>query len=401
MLAESRGSAACPSPSRRGEEGNSSFLTKRIAAAAIDGILRSMRLFLSGDVMTGRGIDQILPHPNDPAIHEDYLKSAADYVALAERASGPIPRGVPPAYIWGDALAEIERRSPDLRIVNLETALTARGRPEPKGINYRMNPANVACLTAAGIGCCVLANNHVLDWGEDGFADTLAALEGAGIVAAGAGRDAETAWRPAILPAPGGRLLVFAVGCASAGVPASWAADPQRPGVARIGEADDESARRIARHVESWRKPGDTVVVSIHWGGNWGYAIPGEHRRFATILAAEAGVDIVHGHSSHHPIALETVDGRPVLYGCGDFINDYEGISGYEAYRPDLSLAYVIDIGDGPTRVTMVPFRMRRFRLERATAADAKWLAQRLDRECRRLGSRIALDGDGCLVLQA
>ncbi|KAB2868757.1 MAG: CapA family protein [Bauldia sp.] len=223
----------------------------------------------------------------------------------------------------------------------------------------------------------------------------------AGIVAAGAGRDAETAWRPAILPAPGGRLLVFAVGCASAGVPASWAADPQRPGVARIGEADDESARRIARHVESWRKPGDTVVVSIHWGGNWGYAIPGEHRRFATILAAEAGVDIVHGHSSHHPIALETVDGRPVLYGCGDFINDYEGISGYEAYRPDLSLAYVIDIGDGPTRVTMVPFRMRRFRLERATAADAKWLAQRLDRECRRLGSRIALDGDGCLVLQA
>ncbi|HHZ10457.1 MAG TPA: CapA family protein, partial [Rhizobiales bacterium] len=176
-----------------------------------------MRLFLTGDVMTGRGIDQILPRPNDPAIHEDFLKSAEDYVALAERASGPIPRAAAPGYIWGDALGEIGRRRPDLRIVNLETAVTARGRPEPKGINYRMNPANIACLTAAGIDCCVLANNHVLDWGVDGLSDTLAALAAAGIAGAGAGLDEEAAWRPAILDAPGGRLLVLAVGCASAG----------------------------------------------------------------------------------------------------------------------------------------------------------------------------------------
>lgn len=376
-------------------------MTKRIAAAGDSGFSRSMRLFLSGDVMTGRGIDQILPRPNDPAIHEGFLKSAADYVALAERASGPIPRAVAPGYIWGDALAEIDRRGPDLRIVNLETAVTARGLPEPKGINYRMNPANIACLGAAKIDCCVLSNNHVLDWGEDGFADTLAALDAAGIAVAGAGRDREAAWRPAILPAPGGRLLVFAVGSASAGVPAHWAAGPGRPGVARIGEADDAGARRVARTVMRWRRPGDRVVVSIHWGGNWGYAVPEEHRRFAGILVAEAGVDLVHGHSSHHPIALERVGGRPVLYGCGDFVNDYEGISGYEAYRPDLSLAYFVDLGGAEAEVTMVPFRMRRFRLERATAADARWLAERLDRECRRLGAGVSLDAEDCLVLQA
>lgn len=351
--------------------------------------------------MTGRGIDQILPRPNDPAIHESFLKSAEDYVALAERASGAIPRAVAPGYIWGDALAEIERRSPDLRIVNLETAVTARGRPEPKGINYRMNPANLACLGVAKIDCCALANNHVLDWGEDGLADTLAALDDAGIATAGAGRDGEAAWRPAILPVSGGRLLVFAVGCASAGVPAHWAAGAGKPGVARIGEADDASAGRVTRTVLRWRKPGDRVVVSIHWGGNWGYAVPDEHRRFARILVAEAGVDLVHGHSSHHPIALERVDGRPVLYGCGDFVNDYEGISGYEAYRPDLSLAYFVDLGAADTEVTMVLFRMRRFRLERAGAADAQWLAQRLDGESRRFGARIALDAEDCLVLQA
>lgn len=364
-------------------------------------MLRAMKLFLSGDVMTGRGIDQILPQPNNPAIHEDFLKSAEDYVALAERTAGPIPRAVSPDYIWGEALAEIERCGPDLRIINLETAVTGGGQPEPKGINYRMNPANLACLGASKIDCCVLANNHVLDWGEDGLADTLAALDAAGIATAGAGGDAEAAWRPAILPVGGGRLLVFAVGCASAGVPAHWAAGPGRPGVARIEDADDAGARRVARTVMRWRKPGDRVVVSIHWGGNWGYEVPEEHRRFARILVAEAGVDLVHGHSSHHPIALERVDGRPVLYGCGDFINDYEGISGYEAYRPELALAYFVDLGGAGTAVTMVPFRMRRFRLERAGAADAQWLAQRLDGECRRFGARITLDAEHCLKLQA
>ena len=235
-----------------------------------------------------------------------------------------------------------------------------------------------------------------------GLRDTLAALEEAGIATAGAGQTAEDAWRPAILAAPGGRLLVFAVGCASAGAPENWAAGAERPGIAWIGEAGAAAARRVARDIERWRRPGDTVVVSIHWGGNWGYAVPEQHRRFARILVTEAGVDVVHGHSSHHPIALEMVDGKPVLYGCGDFVNDYEGISGYESYRPELALAFFLDVGGaGPSSVTMAPFRMRRFRLERAEAADAQWLAERLDRECRRFGRRIVLHGDGCLRLQA
>jgi len=87
---------------------------------------RGMTLFMCGDVMTGRGIDQVLPHPGDPALHEGYATSALDYVALAERANGPIPRPAEFAYVWGDALAEWARIAPDLRIVNLETAVTTR-----------------------------------------------------------------------------------------------------------------------------------------------------------------------------------------------------------------------------------------------------------------------------------
>ncbi|MBU1394726.1 MAG: CapA family protein, partial [Gammaproteobacteria bacterium] len=141
-----------------------------------------MTLFLCGDVMTGRGIDQVLPHPGDPVLHEGYVTSAPDYVALAERVNGPIPRPAEFAYVWGDALAEWARIAPDLRIVNLETAVTTRDDwQRGKGIHYRMHPANVPCLTAAGIDCCVLANNHVLDWGYAGLAETLETLRRAGL----------------------------------------------------------------------------------------------------------------------------------------------------------------------------------------------------------------------------
>src|SRR5579872_3924197 len=113
-------------------------------------------LFLCGDVMTGRGVDQVLPHPSDPTLHEPYVASALEYVEMAEKAHGPIPRPVSFSYIWGDAAAELERLAPAARIVNLETSITTSEDYDPKGINYRMHPANTPCLAAAKIDCCVL-----------------------------------------------------------------------------------------------------------------------------------------------------------------------------------------------------------------------------------------------------
>ncbi len=125
-----------------------------------------MRLFLCGDVMTGRGIDQALSHPVNPILYEPYVRDAREYIALAEKANGPIPRPLSVDYIWGDALRELERAGVDLRIANLETAVTSAQTPWPeKGIHYRMHPQNIGCLTSAKISACALANNHVLDWG--------------------------------------------------------------------------------------------------------------------------------------------------------------------------------------------------------------------------------------------
>ena len=326
-----------------------------------------MKLCLAGDVMTGRGIDQALPFSAPPELYEPYVRSARDYVALAERANGPISRPLAFDHIWGDALAPMAQA--DARIVNLETAVTARGSPwRGKGIHYRMHPRNIPCLTAARIDCCVLANNHVLDWGRDGLNDTLETLHAAGIRTAGAGRDAREAGEPAVLELRDAkRVLVFAYATEDSGVPREWG---KGAGVNLLNDLSEKSSEAIARQMQAARRDGDVVVVSIHWGGNWGYEISAAERAFARTLI-DAGADVVHGHSSHHPKAIEMHRERPILYGCGDLINDYEGIGGHEAYRPGLGALYFVTPGAG---VEAVALRLRRFRLELASEADARWL---------------------------
>ncbi|MBD3219787.1 poly-gamma-glutamate biosynthesis protein [bacterium] len=362
-------------------------------------------LFLGGDVMIGRGIDQVFEHSVDATLHEPYVRSARTYVALAEEANGPVPEPVAPAYPWHDALGILDARRPDVRIVNLETAVSAGGEPWPgKGIHYRVHPDNVACLTAARIDCCVLANNHVLDWGRTEVPTTLEALRGAGLATAGAGRDLAEAEAPAILPLPGsGRVLVFAVGHGSSGIPAEWSAGPGRAGLSLLPALDPDAAVRLGARIDAERRPGDLVVVSVHWGDNWGWAIPDEQTAFARTLIDSAGVDVVYGHSSHHPRAIEVHHDRPILYGCGDLLNDYEGIGGHREYRGELALMYFVELErrSGALRaLTMMPVRIARLRLNRAGQDDAAWLARTLDRECKRFGGAVELQPDRTLRLR-
>ncbi len=361
-----------------------------------------VRLFLCGDVMTGRGIDQLLPHPAPPQLFESYLRSAIGYVELAEAQSGALGRRLDFGYPWGGALAVLERMQPARRLVNLETAVTLSEDAQPgKGIHYRMHPANVPCLAAAGVDCCVLANNHVLDWGVAGLLETLDRLHEAGVPTAGAGRDAEDAAAPACLALPGGgRVLVFAVACASSGVPAAWAATARRPGVHFVDPVSPAAARRIGAAVARRRRPGDLVVLSIHWGPNWTCAVAPAHREFARELIESGAVDLVHGHSSHHVLPFEVVGGKLVLYGCGDFINDYEGIEGHEAFRPDLALMYFprLDRATGALEeLLLVAMRRRRMRLERAGQPDAQALAAML--QAAPFEGRIEPRADGVLAL--
>ena len=363
-----------------------------------------LTLFLCGDVMLGRGVDQIQQQASQPELFEPYVRSALDYVGLAEGVTGPLPRQVPPAYIWGDALEELARVRPDARIINLETAVTTANEAWPgKGIHYRMHPANVGILTAAGINCCVLANNHVLDWGRAGLGETLDTLRAAGIRTAGAGRTAQEAAQPAVIPiGEQTRVLVFAFSTLDCGTLRDWAATDTRAGIALLPELSSGAVADISARVRAVRKQGDVVVASIHWGGNWGYAVPTAQRAFAHALIDSAQVDVVHGHSSHHFKGIEVHRHRLILFGCGDFINDYEGIGGQESYRAELGLMYfpTVNARDGTLlRLTMTPTQVRHFRVNRARPEDARWIAATLDRESRALGMRVERASDGELRL--
>ncbi|SRR5579883_2071061 len=158
---------------------------------------------------------------------------------------------------------------------------------------------------------------------------------------------------------------------------------PSNPG----GACDGREAVR--------RSGGDVAAL----GRELGYEIPGQQRAFAHRLIELAGIDVVYGHSSHHPKGIEVYKDKLILYGCGDFLNDYEGIAGYEEFRSHLVLAYFLTLDSGSghlLRLEMAPFELKRFRLQQAAAADAAWLSDMLTREGR---PQTVLDARNHLIL--
>jgi poly-gamma-glutamate synthesis protein (capsule biosynthesis protein) len=340
-----------------------------------------MKVFLCGDVMTGRGIDQILPYPCNPKIYEPFVKDARDYVRFAEEVNGKIGYPVSFDYIWGDALKEIEKEKVDLRIINLETTITTSENFEPKGINYRMNPKNIDVLKVFKVNVACLANNHILDFGQEGLLETIEVLNKNGILTAGAGRDIEEAEKPVIfgpcLPARLGRtskILIFNYADISSGVPIWWKAEKDKAGVNLL---TSDVPRLIGKYLDVGRS--NIVIFSVHWGPNWGYEIEKEQRNFAHQLIDEANVDLIFGHSSHHFKGIETYKGKFIIYGAGDFINDYEGIEGYEEFRRDLVLGYIWEFD----KLTLLPFKIKKFRLNYCSQEEIDWIFNVLKRESK------------------
>ncbi|MFI5615683.1 CapA family protein [Amycolatopsis sp. NPDC051903] len=362
-------------------------------------------IFLGGDVMTGRGIDQILPHPGDPALHEPAVTDARTYVSLAEQASGSFARPAGFTWPWGDALAVLDDRAPDIRLINLETSITSDGRFAPgKAVHYRMHPDNLACLAAARPDVCVLANNHVLDFGPRGLADTLDTLAAAKIAAVGAGCAAAQAHGPVSVPlSAGGCAVIAAGGMASSGIPRHWRATDDRPGVSFVPDLRARSADSLAGRALALKRPGDLAIVSLHWGSNWGYTIASSQVRFARRLI-DAGVDLVHGHSSHHPRPIEVYRGKLILYGCGDLVNDYEGIRGFQDYRGELRLMYFATLEPATgalAGLNMVPMKARKLRLRHVPRGDVDCLRSVLERISLRFGTRVGTTPDGTLTVCA
>jgi poly-gamma-glutamate synthesis protein (capsule biosynthesis protein) len=348
-----------------------------------------VKIFLCGDVMIGRGIDHILPYPCDPKIYEPFVKDARDYVKFAEEINGKIDYPVSFDYIWGDALKEIEKEKVDLRIINLETTITTSENFEPKGINYRMNPKNIDVLKVFKVDVACLANNHILDFGEEGLLETIETLNKNGILTVGAGKNIEEAEKPAIV---WGRatspILIFNYADVSSGVPIWWEAKRDKTGVNFL---KSDVPKLITKYSNVGRP--NIVIFSIHWGPNWGYEIAKEQRDFAHRLIDEANVDLIFGHSSHHFKGIETYKGKFIIYGAGDFINDYEGIEGYEEFGGDLVLGYIWEVN----KLTLLPFKIKKFRLNNCSQEEIGWIFNVLKRESKIEGD-LVLEGKRIII---
>jgi poly-gamma-glutamate synthesis protein (capsule biosynthesis protein) len=189
---------------------------------------------------------------------------------------------------------------------------------------------------------------------------------------------------------------VFAFGQSTSGIPPEWAAATNRPGVNYLPDLSPSTTAGACDRIGRARQPGRVLLVSIHWGSNWGYDVPREQIAFAHALV-EAGADVVHGHSSHHVRPLEVHRDRLILYGCGDFLTDYEGIGQRPGFRDDLALMYLpaIDEGSGAlASLQLVPMQIRRFRLGRPSAADGLWLRDTLNGISKSFGIQVSAAGD-------
>lgn len=266
-----------------------------------------------------------------------------------------------------------------------------------------MHPGNIQLFKIAGIDHASLANNHMLDWSRPGLEQTMKTLQQTGIEYSGAGKNIDKAMEPSILRKADKRILVFSYGAANSGISSTWAVNENQSGVNYLRGFGDKELVKIQNNIKSYRQPGDLVIISVHWGGNWGYKLPEEHREFAHGLIDQAGVDMIFGHSSHHPLGMEVYKDKLIIYGAGDFINDYEGIRGHEEYRPELSLMHFPEINEDNGHLIslkMIPMEIKKFRLNYTGKKAAKWLMEVLTREGDELGTAIIMDEHNRLWLQ-
>jgi poly-gamma-glutamate synthesis protein (capsule biosynthesis protein) len=218
------------------------------------------------------------------------------------------------------ALASIEPylSAADVTVLNLETAITDRGRPEPKTFHFRAPASALDALDAAGVDVVTMANNHGVDYGRQGLEDSLAAKADSPIPVVGIGHDADEAFAPAVIDVRGTKVAVIGATQVPDHTAAAWPARDGRAGVAVALNPD-----RLVAAVKAARKSADVVVVYLHWGTErQGCPDAGQQRVTPKLVAA--GADVVVGTHAHRLLGSGWWSGKPgtayVNYGLGNFV---------------------------------------------------------------------------------
>lgn len=310
-----------------------------------------MKLLFAGDVMLGRLVNRALQR-------------------------------LPPEYPWGDTLPLFA--SADWRMCNLECVISDKGTPwslTPKIFHFRSDAENVAVLQAAHIDAVSLANNHSLDYEYEAMFDMLRILNKAKIAHAGAGADLAEASRPAVSQVQGLRIGVIAF---TDNEPA-WEAAKEQAGVWFIPiNLENARAAGLMAKIRRVRSETDLLVVSAHWGPNWGHEPPPEHIGFGRALI-DAGADAVFGHSGHVFRGIEIYRQRPIIYCAGDFIDDY---AVDEVERNDRSMIFTLEYDQGSlSKIRLYPTVIRDFQARLAHGSEAEWIGRKMQQLCADLAT--------------
>ncbi|KAF7596351.1 hypothetical protein BBP40_002095 [Aspergillus hancockii] len=357
---------------------------------------KTFTLTFTGDVMLGRLLDQLFPihvhNPEEASIISTFVKVYPSLKTYSHRSP------------WGSTLPLLH--ASDLNFINLETAVTTVDEPWPRKVfNYRMHPANLQVLTEAKIDFVNLANNHTLDFGVKGLAETIERVRSLGVAFAGVGSKAGGGREKAVLSLPrdgdGGQYKVHVY--SGSDHPRDWASIPFFRYL-DYGREMRAELKRVLVEGEG-EKPG-LKIFSVHWGGNYCWRPGGEIVSLARFLIDECGVDIVHGHSAHHVQGVEVYRGRLIMYGCGDFVDDY-ALNG--EYRNDLGGIWRVVVKEGGggrlglERLEVFPTRCRRFVVDVLGVEDEghEWVRERIGGLSGELGTVVGdeLGKEGQIVV--
>jgi poly-gamma-glutamate synthesis protein (capsule biosynthesis protein) len=310
-----------------------------------------MKLLFVGDVMLGRLINEVL-------------------------------RQKPAGYPWGDTLPFF--RDSDFRVINLECVISDHGRPwsaMPKAFHFRTDAKNIESLKVASIDTVSLANNHTLDYEYEAMFEALKILKKANISYAGAGVNLREASSTTVTKVGGKKIGLVAF---TDNEPA-WEARQDQAGVYFVPiDLKDARAKRLFETIRKAKKEVDFLIVSAHWGPNWGYAPPKEHPPFARALV-DADADVIFGHSGHVFRGIEIYKGKPIIYCAGDFVDDY---AVDEIEKNDQSFIFVLEIDENRTRqIKMYPTVIRDFQARMAKGREMEEIVQKMSQLCNEFGT--------------
>lgn len=310
---------------------------------------------LTGDVMIGRLVNECLNNTN-------------------------------PKYIWGDFLPLLLKT--DLNVINLETTLTYSNKLVPKVFNFKADPPKVQSLVEASVDIVNLANNHILDFSEEGLFETIQTLDQANIQHVGAGTNHLEASRAVIKNCQ--NIKIGILGCTDN--EPMWEATEHQAGVFYLNVGDLSA---IQGEILKLRPQVDILILSIHWGPNMKERPSHAFIQFAHQLI-DCGADLIHGHSAHVFQGVEKYKEKLILYDTGDFIDDYY-VDPF--LRNDCSFFFLVEVSKkGIEKLTLIPSIISEFQVNRAKGEVASKIISRMQKLSAEFQTELVYDQENLVI---